>query len=66
MLVLSRRNGEQVLILEHGIVITVLEARSGKVRLGFTAPKHIKVLRRELHEPCTPVAANEFANEGET
>ena len=48
MLVLSRKNGEQILIPEHGILITVVEAHGGRVRLGFTAPKEVKIIRREL------------------
>lgn len=48
MLVLTRKNGEYILIPQHDIVITVLEARGGKVRIGITAPSDVKIIRREL------------------
>ena len=49
MLVLSRKSGERILI-DGGIVITVLEACNGKVRLGIQAPEDVLVLRDELAE----------------
>jgi len=62
MLVLSRRNGEDVLIPQHDIVITVIEARGGKARLGITAPANVTILRRELHESGAPGRANGLAS----
>jgi carbon storage regulator len=47
MLVLSRRPGESILI-ESGIEITVIELRSGKVRLGIRAPDAIRIRRQEI------------------
>ena len=49
MLVLSRREGETVLIDEE-ITVTVLEVHSNFVRIGIDAPVHIKILREELKE----------------
>ena len=49
MLVLSRREGEAVLIGEE-ITITVLEMHSNFVRIGIDAPSHVKILRDELKE----------------
>jgi carbon storage regulator len=49
MLVLSRKSGEGILI-DGGIVVTILEARNGKVRLGIQAPEDVLVLRKELAE----------------
>ena len=47
MLVLSRRPLEGVRVA--GIVlVTVLEIKQGKVRLGFQAPDDVEVLRKEL------------------
>jgi len=57
MLVLSRRKGEDILIPQHGIVITVFEARGGKVRLGIKAPRDVKIIRREHYEPFTPTGS---------
>lgn len=49
MLVLSRKRDESVVIGENGeIVVTVVEVRGDKVRLGFQAAKEIPVHRREV------------------
>lgn len=47
MLVLSRSIGEKVVIGDD-VTVTVLSVDRGKVRLGFTAPKSVKILREEL------------------
>jgi carbon storage regulator CsrA len=51
-LCLSRRVGEDVIIQLGGevVVVRVIELRSGKARLGFHAPKHVKIDRREIFE----------------
>ncbi len=49
MLVLSRKRNEQIVIAEN-IVITVVEIRGGKVRLGIEAPKSVPVHRKEVYE----------------
>lgn len=49
MLVLSRKKSEEIIIAGN-IVITVVEIRGDKVRLGVTAPKDISVHRREVQE----------------
>ncbi len=45
MLVLSRKRNEQIVIAEN-IVITVVEIRGDKVRLGIEAPKDVPVHRK--------------------
>ena len=47
MLVLSRKRGEQIVIADN-IVITVIDIRGDKVRLGILAPVEIPVHRREV------------------
>lgn len=47
MLVLTRREGEQVVIGED-IIVTICEVRGGKVRIGFQAPPEVKIYRIEL------------------
>jgi carbon storage regulator len=47
MLVISRRTKEQVVIDGH-IMIQVLANRHGRVRLGITAPKHVRIERSEV------------------
>ena len=49
MLVLSRKNGEKVLIGDN-IVVTILEHRGGYTRVGIEAPKDVAVLREEVAE----------------
>lgn len=49
MLVLSRKKDESVMINDD-IVITIVEIRGDKVRLGVAAPREIPVHRREVYE----------------
>lgn len=49
MLVLSRKQGEQIKIGE-GITVTVLGVRGGVVKVGIDAPPHLRILRGELTE----------------
>lgn len=49
MLVLSRKKNESIVIRDD-IVITVVEIRGDKVRLGIDAPKEVPVHRREVYE----------------
>lgn len=50
MLVLSRKNGDRVIIdTKSGqIVVTVVEIAPGKIRLGFDANRDIPIYRAEL------------------
>ena len=50
MLVLSRKVEEKIRIAGN-IVITVLQIRGNKARLGIEAPDDVKVLREELLGP---------------
>ena len=47
MLVLSRKKSESV-VINDDIVITVVEVRGDKVRLGIQAPREIPVHRKEV------------------
>lgn len=49
MLVLSRKRNESI-VLNDNIVITVIEIRGDKVRLGIEAPKEMPVHRQEVYE----------------
>jgi carbon storage regulator len=49
MLVLSRKKNESI-VIDDNIVITVVEVRGDKVRLGIQAPKEIPVHRSEVYE----------------
>ena len=47
MLVLSRKKNEAI-VISGDIVITVVEVRGDKVRLGIEAPKDVPVHRQEV------------------
>jgi len=47
MLVFTRKKSERVVINEN-IVITIVEIRGDKVRIGIDAPAHIAVDREEI------------------
>jgi carbon storage regulator len=49
MLVLSRQRDESIIIGDN-IVITIVDIRGDKVRLGIEAPKEVPVHRREVYE----------------
>ena len=49
MLVLSRKKDESIVIRDD-IVVTIVEIRGDKVRLGIDAPKEVPVHRREVYE----------------
>lgn len=54
MLVLSRKNGEQLLIGDD-IVITIVRIGQGAVRIGVDAPDSMNIVRAELVPAATPV-----------
>jgi carbon storage regulator len=49
MLVLSRKKNESI-VINNDVVITVVEIRGDKVRLGIVAPKDVSVHREEVYE----------------
>lgn len=49
MLVLSRKRDESIMIGDD-IVITVVEIRGDKVRLGVEAPTDVSVHRQEVYD----------------
>jgi carbon storage regulator len=56
MLVLARRVGETV-VIDGGILVTVVAVQGNNVRLGVTAPPSVAVDRQEVHERRREVAA---------
>jgi len=48
MLVLSRKKQEQI-VIDKDILVTVVDIRGDKVRLGVDAPKDVPVHRKEVH-----------------
>jgi carbon storage regulator len=49
MLVLSRQRDESIIIGDN-IVITIVDIRGDKVRLGIDAPKEVPVHRQEVYD----------------
>ena len=49
MLVLSRKKNESI-VIDNNIVVTVVEIRGDKVRLGIEAPKDVSVHRLEVYD----------------
>ena len=48
MLVLTRRQGESIIIGE-GIKLTVVSVGPGRVKIGITAPPDVRIDREEIH-----------------
>jgi carbon storage regulator len=59
MLVIRRRAGESVLIGDN-IEIEILETGPGQVKLGITAPREVRILRKEV---LLVSAENEIASQ---
>ena len=49
MLVLSRKKDETI-VIDENIIVTVVEIRGDRVRLGFVAPKDVTIHRREIYD----------------
>lgn len=48
MLVISRKNGQKIMINDN-IVITVVDCRNGQVKLAIDADKDVKIYREEIY-----------------
>ena len=49
MLVLSRKRNESV-VIDGNIILTIVDIRGDKVRIGVEAPSTVPVHRKEVHE----------------
>ena len=49
MLVLSRKNGQKI-IINDDIEITILESRFDNCKIAIEAPKHVKIYREEIYQ----------------
>ncbi len=60
MLVLSRRVGEEIIISDN-IRVTVVAVQGDRVRIGVTAPRSVRVDRKEIRDRRTemPVVVTE-------
>lgn len=48
MLMLFRKNGEEIFINEGQITVKVITSEKGEVLLGVRAPQHIGIDRKEI------------------
>ena len=60
MLVLSRKKNESI-IVDDTIVITVVEIRGDKVRLGIEAPREVAIHRSEVRDAIAAAAEAQSA-----
>ena len=63
MLVISRKKHESI-VIDDSILVTVIEIRGDKVRLGIEVPRHMTVHRSEVYEALNreiPVARQSFS-----
>ena len=60
MLVLSRKLNEKI-VIDGGIVVTVVKIDRNQVRLGIEAPAHVRVFREEIAGSCTARSSSEKA-----
>jgi carbon storage regulator len=63
MLVLSRKRGESIRIGD-GIVITVLDVRPSRTRIGIDAPRSVRVQREEVRSTSAVVPLAETIDVG--
>lgn len=61
MLVLTRKKGERVMIGDD-IVVTVIDVRGDGVRIGFDAPRGVKIQRAEVVRAVTEANTEAAAN----
>jgi carbon storage regulator len=64
MLVLSRHRDESVMIGDN-IVVTIVDIRGDKVRLGIDAPTEVPVHRQEVYEAIQKENRKEIASREE-
>ena len=48
MLVVSRKNGQKIMINDN-IVITIVESRNGQCKIAIDADKDVKIYREEIY-----------------
>jgi carbon storage regulator len=65
MLVLTRKPEESITLGDE-VVITVLEIRGDKVRLGIEAPKNVAIHRTEVYESIKEASVSGGAEQSPT
>ena len=49
MLVLTRKKNQKIMIGDE-IELTIVDIKNEQIKLGISAPKHVKVFRKEVYE----------------
>lgn len=49
MLVLTRKRNEEI-VIGNEVIVTIVEIRGDKVRVGIDAPQEVTVHRREVYD----------------
>jgi carbon storage regulator CsrA len=47
-LVLSRKEGEEIVLVEAGVTIRIEDIKGNRVQVSIEAPKDVRVMRREI------------------
>jgi carbon storage regulator len=63
MLVLSRKLNEKI-VIDGGIVVTVVKIDRNQIRLGIEAPSHVRVFREEIAGTTRRAAVSEAVAAG--
>jgi carbon storage regulator len=63
MLVLSRKLNEKI-VIDGGIIVTVVKIDRNQIRLGIEAPGHVRVLREEIAGNARHAAHSEIVEAG--
>jgi len=62
MLVLSRKPGEKV-VIGRDIIVTLIESKGGRVRIGISAPDNVPIFRGELQERMDAPLDSDYGSE---
>jgi carbon storage regulator CsrA len=54
MLVLTRKPGEEIVIDDDAVVITIISVKGNKARIGIKARDDVRIMRGELHAASQP------------
>lgn len=58
MLILTRRLGEEVVLPELNVRLQLVGLSAKAARIGISAPASVRILRRELLPPGSPMAGH--------